>query len=122
MVAAESRAKSHAARLKWTREAILGLIQERHTAGKPINTLAIKQAGLGGFYRAACRSFGSYQKAVAAADIEYADIRKITPGWSRDAVVNAISGMAASGRDLNVSAAQHSKSSLVTAAYKLLSR
>ena len=97
MVAADSRAKSHNARLKWTREAILGVIQERHTAGEPINTLAIKQAGLGGLYRAACRSFGSYQKAVEAASIEYADIRKITPDWSRDAVVKAISKLAAAG-------------------------
>jgi hypothetical protein len=92
MVAAESRAKSNNARLKWTREAILAVIQERHTAGEPINTLAIKQAGL---------------------------IRKITPDWSRDAVVKAISKLAAAGGDLNVSAAQHSQSSLVTAAYKL---
>ena len=119
MVAAESRTKSRAARLKWTREAILGTIQERHAAGKPINTLAVKQAGLGGFYRAACKSFGSYKKAVEVAGIEYAKVRKITPDWSRDKVVKAISGLAAAGHDLNVSAAQHAQSSLVTAAYRL---
>ena len=118
-VAAESRAKSISARTKWTREAILAVIQERHAAGEPINALAVKQAGLGGFYRAACRSFGSYKKAVEAAGIEYAEVRKITPEWSRDAVVKAISELAAAGRDLNVSAAQHFQSSLVTAAYKL---
>lgn len=118
-VATDSRAKSHAARLKWTHAAILRVIQERHADGKPINTLAVKQAGLGGFYRAACRSFGSYEEAVEAAGIEYAEVRKSAPAWSRDAVVKAISRLAAAGQDLNVSATQHFQSSLVTAAYKL---
>jgi hypothetical protein len=118
-VAADSRAKANTARLKWTRAAILKVIQERHAAGEPINTLAVKQAGLGGLYRAACRSFGSYAKAVEAAGIEYAEVRKINPDWSRDTVVKAINGMAAAGRDLNVSATQHYQGSLVTAAYKL---
>lgn len=118
-VAAESRSISHATRLKWTPKVILEVIQERHAAGQPINTIAVKQAGLGGFYRAACRSFGSYKKAVEAAGFKYADIRKNVPEWSRDAVVKAISSLAAEGHDLNVSAAQHSQGSVVTAAYKL---
>jgi hypothetical protein len=118
-VAAESRAISHDSRRKWTHDAIIDLLQARHSADEPINASAVKQAGLGGFYRAACRSFGSYKKAVGAAGIEYAEIRKNVANWSRGAVLKAIAELATAGNDLNVAAVQHHQSSLVTAAYKL---
>lgn len=119
-VASTSRAESITRRTKWTRDVILRTIRERFVKGLPLNVQALKDERLGAFLRAAGRHFGNYGFAVRAAGIEYGDIRHGTD-WVSDpetAIVAGIRALAEVGHDLNISAAQHHNSGLVTAAIK----
>ena len=112
---ASASAAAGVSKTKWTRATILETLRDRQQDGLPINVDGMKRAGLGGFLKAARRTFGSYERAVEEVGLKYADVRLVAPDWSEETILDAISIMAREGNEVNVSTAQHLNSSLVTA-------
>lgn len=117
-VACESRMANAALRTKWTGPAILEEIRRRRLSGSALNVQAMKEAGLATLLRAAKRTFGSYDEALAFAGVEYAGVRLNTLWDTREVILRGIQSLAEAGSDLNISAAQHTRSGLVAAALR----
>lgn len=109
---------------KWTAEAVLEAIRQRHAEKKPLNYMAVvaEDEPLSG---AARRYFGSWRKAIEAAGLDYDQIKKaardqsviLPPGtWSRDLIIKKIKERAAAGLPLNPHIVQKEDSRLYSAA------
>src|SRR3989344_40040 len=79
---------------KWTREAIINAIQERHRNNDPLNSAHMSQTTL---YAAAYRVIGGWREAVTAAGLDYDKIKQSTWGgtgaarkWTKETVVAEI--------------------------------
>ncbi|MEK7640130.1 MAG: hypothetical protein AAB424_03275 [Patescibacteria group bacterium] len=103
----------------WTRNVIIVEIQKRHSQVLAINSreICLHHSAL---YCAACSRFGSWKKAVQAADIDYAKISMRTWGyWNKKTVITAIRKRSVLNKSLCVTAARKgdkSLSCLITAA------
>jgi hypothetical protein len=117
-IAAANRRAAYGRRTRWTQSTIIEALQLRHAAGKGLDVTALRTDRLGSLLTAAKRIFGSYEKAVGSAGLDYSDVRLVAANWSSDSVIQAIHDLDDRGSDLNISAAQHAQSSLVTAAIK----
>jgi hypothetical protein len=64
---------------RWTREKIIAIIIELHSAGQRVNNSNMRRLGYRGMMEAAGRpaNFGSWAAAVAAAGLDYDEVRKV---------------------------------------------
>lgn len=98
--------------MNWTKELVIKEIQERHSAGKPLNYSAVvaDNEPLAG---AARRLFGNWGKAVEAAGFDYEKIKqearpKSLPRgtWSKELIIQKIRERYTAGQSLNPHAVQ----------------
>jgi len=83
----------------WSKEAVVTEIQDRRRKGWPLSYSTIERENLR-LMRAACYYFGTWQKAVEAAGIVYADVRK-PRHWTKEAILARIRELYAGGHDLS---------------------
>jgi tRNA A37 N6-isopentenylltransferase MiaA len=85
----------------WSKERIIENIQQLHGNGDDLSHEAAKN-NHGALVSAASskRYFGSWRAAIEAADIEYADIRKINR-WTREKIIQTIRDLHTQGESVN---------------------
>lgn len=82
----------------WNRRKIVAQIRELKTAGEPLNVSAAEKTH-GGLVGAAAVYFGSWRKAIKAAGLDYAKIKR-QKEWSKAEIVSEIKRMRAQGLEL----------------------
>jgi hypothetical protein len=78
---------------KWTRERIVREILARHSEGLGITCVGGKNGSAPTLYQAACRIFGSWKNAVAAAGLPTSEA-KASQDWSPKKIIAAIRSLA----------------------------
>ncbi|MCK5266874.1 MAG: hypothetical protein KAR07_01790 [Spirochaetes bacterium] len=73
---------------QWPKNNILKTIKELHSKGKPLNH-RYAWNNYGGLAHAARNKFGSWEKAITFAGLDYNDIR-VTKAWSKEKIIDAI--------------------------------
>lgn len=85
----------------WSRKEITAEIKKRKSQGEKISAAYIARNGTA-LYRAACKLFGSWKKAVKAAGIDYRSIQLCVPGkWNKRRLLKAIRERIARGLSLS---------------------
>lgn len=102
-------------RIKWTKETMVARIKELKDLGVPLYASYLKRSGYGGMVTQAWKLFGSWQKAIEAAGIEYHTVRR-GRRWSKQEVIAEIQLLAKNGVDLSSSRISASHYSLEQAA------
>ncbi len=96
---------------KWTKERVIEMLQDRYVRGLSLNSaLNIKN----GLAAAAGQVYGGWHKALTAAGLESAIIRRAT--WTRERVINAMKELHEQGKPLNSNA--HGQPGLTSAAHR----
>ena len=85
--------------MRWTRKSIVAAIKKLHGAGVELNYATAEAQHLN-LVRAAAWHFGTWRRAVEAADIDYESIGKYRR-WDRERIVARIKELAAQGADLS---------------------
>ena len=82
-----------------TREVVIEMIKARHRQDLPLNSGAVHSTAV---YSAALRAFGGWREAIAAAGLEYKDMR-LGRGqkWTRETVIETLKQMYANKEPLN---------------------
>jgi len=105
-------------RRKWSPELVKDRIREKYKAGDRLDAVHVLENDKRLFY-AGERHFGGWEKAVAAADIDYGRVRlDRRKKWSRKMIVERILEMEKKGKKLNHGAAVGSNRNLVAAAVR----
>lgn len=99
---------------KWDEKKVIKRVKERIKQGEPINAGAVQRDDAG-FFQAAKRVFGTWDKAVEAAGINYEKHRGMRR-WSRDIIVKAIQDRARQGKEINSQAVKSGDGGLYSAA------
>jgi len=98
----------------WSREEVVRAVLRLSAQGRPLNSGHIARTYPALAY-ASRKYLGGWEQAIAAAGLDYSKIRRKN-FWNRKKIVEAIQGLAAAGKPLNVSAAEKSYGGLVGAA------
>src|SRR3989344_432225 len=89
-------------RIIWTKETIVDEIHRLQKSGIALNHASLQENGLESFRTGARKVFGSWAKAIAAAGLNYDEIRKIRRGfWSAEEVKKQIKLLETQGVRLN---------------------
>lgn len=99
---------------RWTRERVIAGIQRRHRPGRPLSSRRVQRED-GLLFSAGFRIFGSWEKAVRAAGIDYSRIRLRHGPWSRKEVLAAVCRRARRGLSLAFRDVQRDGNGLVGA-------
>jgi hypothetical protein len=118
-VARASRTAAATAKTRWTNALVLDALRDRQSRGEALDVTAMRKDGFSSLIKASRDLFGTYENALGELGIAYNSVRLIGDWNSQDKVLAGIRDLAESGSDLNVSAAQHRNSSLVTAAIRV---
>ena len=84
---------------RWTRETILGEILRRYETQQDLSYSGLSRENLP-LLRAAARHFGSYPLAVAAAGLNYDELRRYK-NWTNERIVERLQELAAQSADLS---------------------
>jgi hypothetical protein len=95
----------------WSRAKIVAQIQALSKTGKPLNVVAARKTH-GALANAANAYFGSWRKAVEAAGLDYADIRRGRE-WSKELIVKEIKRLRREGVEVGLAAEIRVKHSAV---------
>jgi hypothetical protein len=104
--------------MKWDRDRIISKLRELHGKGYSLAYTGLckrHQALLS----AACYHFGSYQRAVQAAGVDYASVVQ-RPRWSKQRIITLIKQARRSGEDLHWGAVTKRRDELARAAFAAL--
>lgn len=101
----------------WSKEEVVRAIHELNERGIALNSGYVARRYPALAY-AGRKYWGSWQQAVEAAGLDYAQFRR-RQSWSREKVVESIRELQARGEALNVSAVERSHAGLVAAACAL---
>lgn len=106
--------------MKWDRDRIVLKLRELHGKRQSLayTDLCKRQQAL---LSAACYHFGSYQRAVEAAGIDYASVVQ-RPRWSKQRIISMIKQAKRAGEDLHWGAVTRRKDDLARAAFAALQR
>ena len=88
-------------RRSWSKASIIEGIQELHKQDLPLNSNYVQtQQQL--LYGAACKYFGGWPQAIAAAGFDYDQVRvRELRSWSKEAIVDAIVARVTAGKPIN---------------------
>ncbi|MBB6052003.1 hypothetical protein [Armatimonas rosea] len=84
---------------RWTRETILGEILRRYETQQDLSYSGLSRDNLP-LLRAAARHFGSYPLAVAAAGLDYDELRRYR-NWTNDRIIERLQELGQQGADLS---------------------
>jgi hypothetical protein len=84
---------------RWTRETILGEILRRYETQQDLSYSGLSRDNLP-LLRAAARHFGSYPLAVAAAGLDYDELRRYR-NWTNDRIIARLQELASQDADLS---------------------
>jgi hypothetical protein len=84
---------------RWTRETILGEILRRYETQQDLSYSGLSRDNLP-LLRAAARHFGSYPLAVAAAGLDYDELRRYR-NWTNDRIIARLQELDQQGADLS---------------------
>jgi hypothetical protein len=82
----------------WSKEIIAQTILSRYEAEEPLNSNHIQTEEYR-LYGAACKYFGSWAQAIAAAGLDYDELRRVPPkrSWTKEAIVAEVQRRAKAG-------------------------
>jgi hypothetical protein len=113
-----SRVDSDICSAPWDRERITQGLRELHRRGTPLWSRSVRKSHRT-LYAAARHWFGSYSRAIAAAGLDYEQIRQMTMGaWNRKTVIRELRKLYREKTPLHPAAIGRNRGDLVLAAYR----
>lgn len=103
-------------RIIWDKQSVREEILRLHEEGVSLNCGALSVSGNRTVYSAGRKVFGSWPKAIAAAGLDYSEIRKNHAPWTKEEVIIGIKSLAKQGVRLSSKATQQSHGDLFGAA------
>jgi hypothetical protein len=101
----------------WNKSSIVFDLKALAKEGEPLNSGALQQADPG-LHAAAVRHFGSYEKALKAANVDPMSVRR-RRSWTREQVLKELRGLKRSGSSLADSSVRRENPALYGAALRL---